>query len=182
LIGQSLHDCFVTIPPELPDNHRPRKTGDFKPMLNRKLSFRFAVVTIFMIAISTLAIVANWGGGLRNLVFAESADSGMSENVAGSTAVIFGGPTCSTAGPIEVAGSTVGTTPTAYATLKDAFDAVNAGTHQGAITIEVCGDTTEAASAVLNSGEIAPAVYTSVNIIPVGAARSISGNIVGAVV
>jgi hypothetical protein len=41
--------------------------------------------------------------------------------------------------------------PTDYATLKDAFDAINAGTHTGVINIGVCGDTTETAPAVLNA-------------------------------
>ena len=41
-----------------------------------------------------------------------------------------------------------------YATLKDAFDAINAGTHTGVINIGVCGDTTETASAVLNASGV----------------------------
>jgi hypothetical protein len=37
--------------------------------------------------------------------------------------------------------ATAGTTgPTVYTTLKGAFDAVNAGTHQGAITISVTAE------------------------------------------
>src|SRR2546430_11082339 len=47
--------------------------------------------------------------------------------------------TCDTAGPIEVE-ATAGTLgPTAYATLKGAFDAINAGNPQSAINIQVCG-------------------------------------------
>ena len=53
--------------------------------------------------------------------------------------------------------------PTSYTTLKAAFDAVNAGTHQGVITINVTGNTTEAASAVLNASAT-PSSYTAVNI------------------
>jgi Ig-like domain CHU_C associated/PKD-like domain/Secretion system C-terminal sorting domain len=71
--------------------------------------------------------------------------------------------------------------PTVYTTLKGAFDALNAGTHQGIITVSLTGNTTETASAVLNSGAVAPAVYTSVSItatVPV----TISGSIVGAVI
>src|SRR5580765_5941817 len=41
--------------------------------------------------------------------------------------------------------------PTAYATLKDAFDAINLGTHQNAIAISITGDTAETATAVLNA-------------------------------
>jgi hypothetical protein len=43
-------------------------------------------------------------------------------------------------------------TPTAsYTTLKGAFDAINLGTHQGAIGIGLSGDTIETAPAVLNA-------------------------------
>ena len=77
--------------------------------------------------------------------------------------------------------ATAGTPVTSYTTLKSAFDAVNAGIHQGTITISLTGNTTETASAVLNSGTILPAAYTSVGItatIPV----IISGSIVGAII
>ena len=64
-----------------------------------------------------------------------------------------------------------------YATLADAFSAVNAGTHTGAITVEIIGDTTEpAAGAVLNASGAGAASYTSIVISPSGgAARTISG-------
>ena len=75
--------------------------------------------------------------------------------------------------------ATAGVTgPTFYATLKDAFDAINIGTHQGAITIDILCDTVETASAVLNASG-GPSSYTSVLIQPSGGApRSISGAIV----
>lgn len=83
--------------------------------------------------------------------------------------------------PVSVT-ATAGTPgPTGYTTLKDAFDAINAGTHQGDITIGIQADTTETASAVLNAS-LTPASYTSVVIRPVGAARTISGSIVGAII
>jgi len=41
-----------------------------------------------------------------------------------------------------------------YATLKEAFDAINAGTHTGVINIGVCGDTTETLPAVLNASGV----------------------------
>lgn len=97
----------------------------------------------------------------------------------------LGAVSCSTAGPIEVestGGTTVGT-PTAYATLQAAFDAINLGVlHTAAINAEVCGNTTETASAILNSGAVAPGSYTGVNVYPVGAARTVTGNITGAVI
>ena len=74
--------------------------------------------------------------------------------------------------------ATAGNTgPTFYATLKGAFDAINAGTHQGAITILIQCDTVEVASAVLNATG-GPASYTSVSIQPSGgAARTVSGTL-----
>jgi hypothetical protein len=73
----------------------------------------------------------------------------------------------------------VGVTP--YATLKDAFDAINTGVHTGAITITISGNTTETASAVLDSsGNGTGSNYTSVSIQPTGgASRTISGAFVG---
>ena len=64
-----------------------------------------------------------------------------------------------------------------YATLKDAFDAINAGTHTGVINIGVCGDTTETLPAVLNASGVGAASYTLVLITPTGV-RTVSGAIV----
>lgn len=68
---------------------------------------------------------------------------------------------------------------TPYTTLKGAFDAINAGTHTGAITININASTTETASAVLNSGIVAPASYTSVLIKPTANGLTISGSVPG---
>ena len=63
--------------------------------------------------------------------------------------------------------ATAGTTgPTAYTTVGAAFTAINAGTHQGAITIDISANTTETAAAVLNSTGAGSASYTSVLIRP----------------
>ena len=79
--------------------------------------------------------------------------------------------------------ATAGTAgPTPYTTLKGAFDAINAGTHQGAITIAITGNTTETASAVLNGSGAGAASYTSVLVQPTGASRTITGNIAGAII
>jgi hypothetical protein len=79
---------------------------------------------------------------------------------------------------VTATAGTVG--PTAYTTLKGAFDAVNAGTHQGAITISLTANTTETATAALNASG-APAAYTSVNITATTAV-TVTGNIIGAIV
>jgi len=65
-----------------------------------------------------------------------------------------------------------------YATLKGAFDAINAGTHTGAVTVSIVNDTTETASAVLNASGSGAASYSSVVINPTGA-RTVSGAIAG---
>ncbi len=71
--------------------------------------------------------------------------------------------------------------PTAYTTLKGAFDAVNAGTHQGAVTIAITASTTETATAVLNASGSGSAVYTSVLVKPgTAAAPTVSGAIASA--
>jgi trimeric autotransporter adhesin len=64
-----------------------------------------------------------------------------------------------------------------YVDLKSAFDAINAGTHTGAVTVSIVADTTEAAPAVLNASGAGAALYTSIAITPSGA-RTISGAIV----
>ena len=82
----------------------------------------------------------------------------------------------------SVNGQNVNVNPGAgsYSTLKDAFDAINLGTHTGAITVDIAGNTTETASAVLNESGVGGASYTSVLISPTGGvARTITGAFVG---
>ena len=70
--------------------------------------------------------------------------------------------------------------PTAYTTVKGAFDAINAGTHQGMIAIEITGDPVEAATAILNASGAGSASYTSISIQPSGGSpRTISGSFSG---
>ncbi len=78
--------------------------------------------------------------------------------------------------PVHVA-STGGTSSADYYTLKEAVDAINAGTHQGAITITLNGRTVETASVVFNASGSGSASYTSVNIYPTATGLSISGNL-----
>lgn len=76
--------------------------------------------------------------------------------------------------------ATAGTATGTYTTLKGAFDAINAGTHQGAIAISITANTTETATASLNaSGGVTS--YTSVGIKPaVGVTATISGDVASA--
>ena len=65
--------------------------------------------------------------------------------------------------------ATAGTTgPTSYTTLNSAFAAINAGTHQGVISISITGNTTEPATPtpLLKSGGTSS--YTSISIKPSG--------------
>ncbi|MGH9929897.1 MAG: CHRD domain-containing protein, partial [Pyrinomonadaceae bacterium] len=85
-------------------------------------------------------------------------------------------PTCVVGNTIEVE-ATAGTMgPTNYTTLTAAFAAINAGTHQGAISIDVCGNTDEMTGTALLSASGGASSYTSINMSPVGgAARTITG-------
>jgi uncharacterized repeat protein (TIGR01451 family) len=80
------------------------------------------------------------------------------------------------AGPVTVT-ATLGTPgPTDYATVKAAFDAINAGTHKGSLNVYVLGNTTETAAAVLNASGTVSSSYTSIRMTPSGA-RTVSGAI-----
>jgi trimeric autotransporter adhesin len=75
--------------------------------------------------------------------------------------------------------ATSGTPSASYATLKLAFDAINAGTQGGGLAIGISASTSETAPAVLNASGSGSASYTSITISPTGgAARTISGAIV----
>ena len=64
-----------------------------------------------------------------------------------------------------------------YPTLKAAFDAINAGTHTGAITVAIDISTVEGTTpATLNSSGAGAASYTSVLIFPSADGISVSGN------
>jgi trimeric autotransporter adhesin len=63
-----------------------------------------------------------------------------------------------------------------YTTLKAAFDAINAGTHTGVVTVTVVANTTETATATLNASGTGAASYTSLSILPTGTV-TVSGNL-----
>ena len=139
---------------------------------------KLTLVVLALCAVAA-AFTANWNKVLTSL--GSSAESSTAAK-ASQNSVPFTIGTCDTAGPIEIE-STGGTTaPTAYPTLKDALDAINAGTHQGSISIEVCGNTTETATASINASGTGSASYTDVTVRPVGGARIIEGTITGAII
>src|SRR5687768_18559105 len=100
-------------------------------MSNRPNRFRF-VASIFALAVISAIAIGAIGPKYYPSFFAATAFSqelAPTETAGASAPLTIG--TCDTAGPVEIE-STGGTTaPTAYGTLKLAFDAIIAGTHTG---------------------------------------------------
>jgi hypothetical protein len=91
--------------------------------------------------------------------------------------------TCLAQAQVSVSASSGTTGPTTYTTLKAAFDAINAGTHKGSITVTITANTTESASAILNNSGTGGSSYTDVTIKPAsGVTATISGNVTNSVV
>ena len=67
--------------------------------------------------------------------------------------------------------------PTNYANVRNAFNAINNGTHQGAITVSINANTYEVAQAVLNRTGSGSANYTSVNVRPVNDGLTVNSNL-----
>jgi hypothetical protein len=140
-------------------------------MSNRQKSLRLALAGLALVLIASVVFTSPWSGPAK----AAAEDSARSKT-AGSELVV-GACDVATAGlPIEVESVSPASGPTAYANLQAAFAAINAGTHQGTISVEVCFSSVEpAGSAVLNSNAAAPAAYTSVSISPLADGLTISG-------
>ena len=73
--------------------------------------------------------------------------------------------------------ATIGNSLAYYATVKEAYDKINDGIHQGEINIKIHNNTTETASAILNSNGTGSANYASINMYPTKTGLSITGNI-----
>jgi hypothetical protein len=74
--------------------------------------------------------------------------------------------------------ATAGTAgPTTYVTVSAAFTAINAGTHQGAITIEITANTTEPGSPTALLQSATPSSYSSILIRPSGGNFTIGGTV-----
>lgn len=82
---------------------------------------------------------------------------------------------------IEV-NATGGTATAYYSTLKNAFDAINAGLHTGTIAIKVNASSTESATAVLNASGTGSASYSSIQIYPTASGLSVSGPVAGSLI
>lgn len=73
--------------------------------------------------------------------------------------------------------ATAGTSNGAYSSVNAAFTAINAGTHQGAINIEISANTTEpAAPTVLAASGVGTSNYSSIGIYPTASNVVISGS------
>jgi uncharacterized repeat protein (TIGR01451 family) len=166
-------------------NRNHQGTGKMKTIKTNQRMIFVALITILAISGAAVSsLVVQRAGAAPNAPVSNGAAEGALMNRARvNVAKVFEPQpftfgTCDTAGPIEVESSGGTVTPTAYASLKLAFDAINAGTHTGTITIDVCGDSTETATAALNDGATAPASWTTMSISPAGgAARTITGAI-----
>ncbi|MBK8464832.1 MAG: hypothetical protein IPL32_03295 [Chloracidobacterium sp.] len=154
------------------------------PTSSRSSFVRTTSLALVIGLVLTLGVNASAGTGYA---FVDSVASflGMAERTAASTtapepAAMFTAGTCESlpGGPIEVEGTVLGTTPIGYATLTAAIVAINAGTHTGVVTVDVCGDTTEPVGGALLAASGVGGTYTAITISPAGgAARTITGAI-----
>ncbi len=137
-------------------------------LLKRRVLMLFASISLFVLGM--VGVASTWQGSLSDPL----AQKVSAETAPAQPMLVPG--VCDTAGPIEVEGSILGTTPTAYPTLTAGFAAINAGTHTGIITIDVCGDTSEGTGTALLNASGGSSSYTSIVMSPAGgAARTISG-------
>jgi hypothetical protein len=94
---------------------------------------RIVAATTLLIALTAITASASWYDYLNPLYYFSTTQTepAAPEPSQGTTAPTPDGPmgvaSCQTGGPVEVFGTVLGTTPTAYATLKAGFDAINAG-------------------------------------------------------
>ena len=152
-----------------------------------KTSVRVFAVLIAVVLVTTFAVALETAASIKQAGRTESSHSestrsargkgyGNNSRVAGFLAPPPTLGTCDTGQNVEVE-ATAGTPgPTGYSQLIAAFTAINGGTHQGSITIEICGNTIEGI-ATLNASGSGAASYTDVSIRPAGGApRTISGS------
>jgi hypothetical protein len=74
--------------------------------------------------------------------------------------------------------ASAGTASASYLTLKESFDAINAGTHMGTISIDISASTTETATASLDASGAGSTSYSSITISTTGGPWTIGGAIV----
>lgn len=139
----------------------------------------FACVFVLLAA---LAFPVEWTQAFQMMRISRPSNEIIKENTGSlKTPLSFGAGTCEGVGSIEVQATSGTVGPTGYSTLKEAFDAVNVGTHQGEITMDVCGNTIETATASMNASG-GSSLYSSITILPVVSPRIIEGSFTGAIV
>lgn len=74
--------------------------------------------------------------------------------------------------------ASAGTASASYLTLKESFDAINAGTHMGVISIDISASTTETATASLDASGAGSTNYSAITISTTGGPWTIGGSIV----
>ncbi|MEI6576039.1 MAG: LamG-like jellyroll fold domain-containing protein [Bacteroidota bacterium] len=125
-------------------------------------------------------LVGNESGLNHYYKMTNGSGSTLTDNVSsgGLNGTIYGNTAWNQPDAFPVQAFVSGTYAARYATLKGAFDAINAGTHSGAITLKLAGSTYETASAILYaSGYANVSYYTSVTIYPTITGLSITGNL-----
>src|SRR5437764_13787662 len=104
-------------------------------MLYRNPPLRSVCSFFAIVIISAFAYASPWSANLDIFASGETGKIG-ADAVLGSPSFVS---------------ATAGTPTGSYPTLKDAFDAIDLGTHQGRSTISVARNTVQPASAVLHS-------------------------------
>ncbi len=159
-------------------NHATCSSATNKRGFMKKYSLRTrsGVIAIFIISLIAFAgfstvIIQRTQASKTNAPAAKTSEPAAQPLVIGTCDVATAG------NPVEVE-ATAGTMgPTAYASVGAAFAAINAGTHQGDINVEICFNSNEGTTpATLNSGDATPAAYTSVSIRPLADGLTVSGN------
>lgn len=124
------------------------------------------------------------GQGTNNVFINFGSASGnisvTANNANGSSAPTNLAITISTTCPVSVTATSNASgvnQPSRYANLGEAFNAINGGQHNAAITVSITNNVNETASAVLNESGSGNANYTSVLIFPTAVNLSITGNI-----
>ncbi|MEI6435493.1 MAG: hypothetical protein WCP32_11655, partial [Bacteroidota bacterium] len=131
-------------------------------------------------AVTVTGLTGNTTYQVQALEYNGATVSPLSQMYIGNTSVT-GNPVSFVTPPLAFT-KTVGYTGADYATLKAAFDAINNGTLQGAITLQIINNTTETATAFLYASGTGASNYTSVSIYPTVTGKTISGAIDGALI
>ncbi|HEV7646285.1 MAG TPA: hypothetical protein VGO50_20290 [Pyrinomonadaceae bacterium] len=139
-------------------------------LLKRRAVVLFASISLLVLGM--IGFASTWQGSFSNPLAQKvsAAEAPAQPLIVGTCDVASAGS------PIEVE-SSLPSGPTAYASLGAAFADINAGVHQGAVSVEVCFNSNEGTTpATLNSNGAGAALYASVSIRPLADGLTITGN------